>query len=185
MFPSHDQGGWGLGTWGTPRVGGTTVLENSEWSLNLWGEDLIATVLNHNIYYWDTSTGVPSRAVLVSSLSGASDVPTKARLTTVSFPDRHLVCGGSNPLGSSDMDPMLVRWSDQEDFKNWTPSATNTAGDQRLEIGTKIVAMTPTRDETFISTDEAVYGMAFVGPPFTFAFRLLATNCGAVGKNVA
>lgn len=177
-------GGWGLGTWGTPRVGGTTVLENSQWSLNLWGEDLIATVLNHGIYFWDTSTGVPSRAVLVSSLGGASDVPTKARLTTVSFPDRHLVCGGSNPLGSSDMDPMLVRWSDQEDFKNWTPSATNTAGDQRLEVGTKIVAMTPTRDETFISTDEAVYGMSFVGPPFTFAFRLLATNCGAVGKNV-
>ena len=177
-------GGWGLGTWGTPRSGGTTVLENSQWSLNLWGEDLIATVLNHGIYYWDTSTGVPSRAVLVSSLGGASDVPTKARITTVSFPDRHLVCGGSNPLGSSDMDPMLVRWSDQEDFKNWTPSTTNTAGDQRLEVGTKIVAMTPTRDETFISTDEAVYGMAFVGPPFTFAFRLLATNCGAVGKNV-
>jgi hypothetical protein len=79
---------------------------------------------------------------------------------------------------------MLVRWSDQEDFTNWTPSVTNTAGDQRLEVGTKIVAMTPTRDETFISTDEAVYGMAFVGPPFTFAFRLLATNCGAAGKNV-
>jgi hypothetical protein len=179
-------GGWGLGTWGTPRTGSTTVLENSEWSLNLWGEDLIATVLNHGIYYWDTSasSGAMSRAVLVSSLGGASDVPTKARLTTVSFPDRHLVCGGSNPLGGSNIDPMLVRWSDQEDFTNWTPSATNTAGDQRLEVGTKIVAMTPTRDETFISTDEAVYGMSFVGPPFTFAFRLLATNCGAVGKNV-
>lgn len=132
-------GGWGLGTWGTPRTGSTTVLENSEWSLNLWGEDLIATVLNHGIYYWDTSasSGAMSRAVLVSSLGGASDVPTKARLTTVSFPDRHLVCGGSNPLGGSNIDPMLVRWSDQEDFTNWTPSATNTAGDQRLEVGDK------------------------------------------------
>ena len=177
-------GGWGLSTWGTPRTITDTVLENSEWSLNLWGEDLLATVLNGGIYYWDTSSGVGNRAVLVSSLGGASDVPTIARVSTVSFPDRHHVCGGCNPLGASEIDAMLVRWSDQEDFKNWTPSVTNTAGDQRLEVGTKIVAMTPTRDETFISTDEAVYGMAFVGPPFTFAFRLLANNCGAAGKNV-
>ena len=178
-------GGWGLGTWGTPRssTSSTVVLENSQWSLALWGEDLIATVRNGALYYWDTSTGVGSRAVLVSSLGGASDVPAENRVSTVSFPDRHLVCGGTTPLGGSDIDPMLVRWSDQEDFKNWTPSATNTAGDQRLEIGTKIVAMIPTRDETFISTDEAVYGMSFVGPPFTFAFRLVGTNCGAIGKN--
>jgi hypothetical protein len=79
---------------------------------------------------------------------------------------------------------MLVRWSNQEDYAYWTPTATNTAGDQRLVVGTKITAAISTRDETFISTDEAVYGMNFVGPPFTFAFRLLATNCGAIGKNV-
>jgi hypothetical protein len=75
---------------------------------------------------------------------------------------------------------MLVRWSNQEDFVYFTPTSTNTAGDQRLEIGTEIISMIPTKDETFIQTDEAAYGMSFVGPPFTFSFRLLAVNCGAV-----
>ena len=178
-------GGWGESTWGTPRSEAVegVVVDQSQWSLRLWGEDLIATVRNHNIYYWDTSTGVGSRAVLVSSLGGASAVPTKNRVSIVSFPDRHLVCGGSTPFGSDVLDPMLVRWSDQEDFVDWTPSVTNTSGDQRLEIGTKIVAMMPTREEIFISTDEAVYGMSFIGPPFTFSFRLVGTNCGTVGIN--
>ena len=178
-------GGWGLGTWGTPRTISTSLrLENSQWTLNQWGEDIIATVRSGAIYYWDTSAGVGSRAVAVSSLGGASDVPDENRMTTVSFPDRHLVSCGCTPLGGSDIDPMLVRWSDQEDYANWTPSATNTAGDQRLVVGTKITDVISTRDETFISTDEAVYGMSFVGPPFTFAFRLLATNCGAIGMGV-
>jgi len=159
-------------------------LENSQWTLNQWGEDIIATVRNGAIYYWDTSAGVGSRAVAVSGLGGASDVPDENRMTTVSFPDRHLVSCGCTPLGGADIDPMLVRWSDQEDYANWTPSATNTAGDQRLVVGTKITDVISTRDETFISTDEAVYGMSFVGPPFTFAFRLLATNCGAIGMGV-
>jgi len=178
-------GGWGLGTWGTPRTISTSLrLENSQWTLNQWGEDIIATVRSGAIYYWDTSAGVGSRAVAVSGLGGASDVPDENRMTTVSFPDRHLVSCGCTPLGGADIDPMLVRWSDQEDYANWTPSATNTAGDQRLVVGTKITDVISTRDETFISTDEAVYGMSFVGPPFTFAFRLLATNCGAIGMGV-
>jgi hypothetical protein len=178
-------GGWGLETWGTPRTISTSLrLENSQWSINNWGEDIIANVRNGAIYYWDTSAGVGTRAVLVSGLGGASDVPAENRLTTVSFPDRHLVSMGCTPLGGTDIDPMLVRWSNQEDYAYWTPTATNTAGDQRLVVGTKITSAISTRDETFISTDEAVYGMNFVGPPFTFAFRLLATNCGAIGKNV-
>lgn len=178
-------GGWGDDTWGTPRskTSSSAVIDNSQWSLALWGEDLIALIRNGALYYWDTSTGTGSRAVLVSGLGGASDVPAESRVAIVSSPDRHLVCGGVTPLGGSDIDPMLVRWSDQEDFKNWTPSATNTAGDQRLEVGTKIVGMITTRDEVFISTDEAVYGMNFVGPPFTFSFRLVGTNCGSIGKN--
>ena len=81
------------------------------------------------------------------------------------------------------LDEMLVRWSTQEDYTKFAPTATNTAGDQRLEIGTKIVAMIPSREENIISTDEAIYGMTFVGSPFTFSFRLLATNAGAAGLN--
>ena len=178
-------GGWGEHTWGTPRTVATTgvVLEQTNWSLNIWGENLIATVRNGQIYYWQVSDEVTTRAALLSAESGASDIPTKNRVTIVSFPDRHLVSGGCPPVGSTTIDPMLIRWSDQENFLDWTPKLENTSGDQRLEIGTKIVAMIPTRDEIFISTDEAVYGMSFIGPPLTFSFRLVGANCGTVGIN--
>lgn len=175
-------GTWGLSTWGTARAV-TVDVELSQWSLNLWGEDLIATVRNEDIYFWDLSVGLTTRASLVSGISGAGDVPTKNRITIISFPDRHLISAGTVPYGGSVIDPMQVRWSDQEDYDMWTPTATNTAGSQRLQIGTKIVTVASTREETFISTDEAVYGMQFIGPPFTFSFRLVGTNCGAIGYN--
>ena len=178
-------GSWGGSTWGTPRSTDSSdvKLSNSQWSLNLWGEDLIATVRGGAIYYYDTSSA--GRAVLVSGLGGATSVPTTTTLTTISFPDRHVLALGTDPLSSSgNIDPMQVRWSDQEDFAVWAPTVTNTAGDQRLEVGTKIVSATTSKDETVIATDEALYGMTFVGPPFIFSFRLLATNCGSAGKNV-
>ncbi len=179
-------GGWNVGTWGTPRSEAESdiSLTNSNWTLNLWGEDLIATVRGGGIYYWDTSGTVNNRAVLVSSLSGALSVPSSALVSTVSFPDRHFIAGGAQAYaagGGGDVDPMLVRWSNQEDFADFGPTSTNTAGDQRLQVGTKIIAMVPSREETIISTDEAIYGMTFVGPPFIFSFRLLATNSGAAG----
>lgn len=177
-------GGFGAGTWGTPRAISVSSIENSQWSLINWGEDLIALVRNGALYYWDLSSGPSSRAVLVSGLAGASDVPAVSRVAAVSFPDRHLVCGGCTPLSGGVQENMLIRWSDQENFTDWTPTETNTAGDQILEIGTKIVAMVPTREEMFIATDEAIYGMNFVGPPFTFSFRLIGANCGSLGKNV-
>lgn len=178
-------GGWGQGTWNTARIAtdSDVALDNSSWNLSLWGEDLIATVRGGAIYYWDTSAGVSSRAVLVSSLAGAESVPTEARVTTVSFPDRHFIAGGCTAYNSVEVDDMLVRWSSQEEFTKFAPTATNTAGDQRLEIGTKIVAMIAAREETVISTDEAVYGMTFVGGEFVFSFRLLATDSGAAGLN--
>ena len=178
-------GGWGQGTWNTARIAtdADVALDNSSWNLSLWGEDLIATVRGGAIYYWDTSAGVSSRAVLVSSLAGAESVPTEARVTTVSFPDRHFIAGGCTAYNSVEVDDMLVRWSSQEEFTKFAPTATNTAGDQRLEIGTKIVAMIAAREETVISTDEAVYGMTFVGGEFVFSFRLLAADSGAAGLN--
>ena len=180
--------GWGVGTWGEgawnePRDGTSTTvsLESTNWTLVLWGEDLLLNNTQGQIYYWDLSdAGISTRAALVSAETGASDVPASNRTITVSFPDRHLITAGSSPLGATTADPMLVRFSNQEDFVTFTPTATNTSGDQRLEVGTKIVSMIPTKDETFIQTDEAAYGMTFVGPPFTFSFRLLAVNCGAV-----
>jgi hypothetical protein len=176
-------GTWGESTWGEPRdaTSSTVSLSATQWSIVLWGEDLIINNLNGQLYYWDTSdNGETTRAALVSLESGASGVPISVKCITVSFPDRHLVAGGCTPLAGGAIDPMLVRWSNQEDFVYFTPTSTNTAGDQRLEVGTKIMSMIPTKDETFIQTDEAAYGMSFVGPPFTFSFRLLAVNCGAV-----
>ena len=178
-------GGWGESTWGTPRAVSEAdiSLENSSWDLDLWGEDLIATVRGGAMYFWDTSVGTGTRASLVSAESGAASVPAKVRITTISFPDRHFIAGGCSAYSSGTFDPMLVRWSTQEDFTKWGPTATNTAGDQRLQVGTKIVTMVSSREETIISTDEAIYGMTFVGPPFIFSFRLLATNAGAAGIN--
>jgi len=192
-FQSSDPAlGWGVGAWGSFAGGpgwgesadaasSTVSLDATNWSLALWGEDLLINNRGGQLYYWDTSdSSSTTRAELVSSETGASGVPTKVRCITVSFPDRHLIVGGATPLGGTEIDPMLVRFANQEDFVVFTPTSTNTAGDQRLEVGTKIISMIPTKDETFIQTDEAAYGMGFVGPPFTFSFRLLAVNCGAV-----
>ena len=179
-------GGWGQEGWNEPRSASESDvnLTNSSWNLNLWGEDLIATVRGGGIYYWTVSGTVTNRAVLVSSLSGALSVPTVATVTTVSFPDRHFIAGGCTEYaGGGDLDEMLIRWSDQEDFTDFGPTSTNSAGDQRLEVGTKIVSIVNAREETIISTDSAIYGMTFVGPPFIFSFRLLATDCGAAGLN--
>jgi hypothetical protein len=187
--PGFGVGGWGESAWGTPRdISSADVsLDNSSWNIDLWGEDVLATVRNGAIYYWDTSAGVTNRAVLVSSLSSANSVPNIARTTVVSFPDRHFIAGGCQTYvvggGVGNVDNMLVRWSTQEDFSVWNPTSTNTAGDQRLQVGTKIIAMVSAREETIISTDEAIYGMTFVGGAFVFSFRLLATNAGAAGLN--
>jgi hypothetical protein len=181
-------GGWGLEAWGTARSASESEvnLDNSSWNLSLWGEDLIATVRNGAIYYWDTSVGVTTRASLVSAETGSESVPSVARITTVSFPDRHFIAAGCQAYavgGNGNVDDMLVRWSTQEDFTKFGPTSTNTAGDQRLQIGTKIVAMVAAREETIISTDEAIYGMTFTGGNFVFSFRLLATDAGAAGLN--
>ena len=181
-------GSWGESTWGTPRPTSSSDvnLDNTSWNLNLWGEDLLATVRGGAIYYWDVSSGTSTRAVLASSIAGAKSVPSVARVTTVSFPDRHFIAAGCqayNPAGNGNVDEMLVRWSSQEDFSDWTPTSTNTSGDQRLQVGTQIVSMVSAREETIISTDEAIYGMTFVGAPFIFSFRLLATDAGSSGLN--
>jgi hypothetical protein len=185
-------GAWGDSTWGTTRTStaSNVGLESSAWSLNLWGEDVLCQVRNGALYYFDTSDGVTTRAELISEESDATGVPTISRVSTVSFPDRHFVCGGADPYvaatggSSGTIDPMLVRWSTQENFAIWGPTALNTAGDQRLQVGTKIVAMISAREETIISTDEGIYGMSFVGAPFTFSFRLLSSGgSGAAGLN--
>jgi hypothetical protein len=170
-------GAWGAETWGTERSAAAVTSDLTQWSFDLWGEDLVATIHNFATYVWDASAGIGTRAAVINV-----NYVSTSRFTQVSFPDRHLVSFGSFNTGTSAQDPMLVQWSDQEDYTTWAPATGNTAGAQRLQIGTKIMAAAPTREEIFIGTDEAIYGMQFVGPPFTFSFRLLGTGCGPISQ---
>ena len=163
--------------WGTPASAETSgvALEPDLWSFDLWGEDLIATRRGGSTYQWDASVGTATRATIITN------APTTAMLNHVSLPDRHLVLFGAHD--GSNNDPLLVRWSDQENNTSWTASATNTAGSQRLDKGTKIMSAIHVRDQTLILTDDSVFGMNFQGPPYTFAFRHLASGCGPISQH--
>jgi hypothetical protein len=134
-------------------------------------------------YYWDKTLGLSGRATDFASQTGASDAPTITHQIMASGADRHLVCFGCNALGETSQDLLLVRWSDQESPFDWTPTATNTAGSQRLSTGSEIIAAQKTRQEILIWTDSALYSMRFTGPPFTFGFALVANNTSIISPN--
>ena len=169
--------GWGEAV--EPFTAGETRL----WSQDNFGEDLILNVRNDNLYYWDATLGLSNRASALSAQSGASDAPTIARQVVVSDTDRHVIALGANTLGTTAQDLLLVRWSDQENAVDWTPTATNTAGSQRLSSGSEIITAIETRQELLIWTDASLYSMRFVGPPFTFSFNLLASNFSIISPN--
>jgi len=181
--------GWGAGTWGRFTWGsGAGSLAGQ--SLRLWfaddfGEDLLMNIADEDIYYWDASAGVGSRAVSLSSLAGASDVPTVARKVLVSEVDRHVLCFGANPIGETTQDPLLIRWSSQESPTDWTPTATNTAGDLRLSQGSEIVTALRTTRQILIWTDHSLHSLQFLGPPYTFGTALLGDNIRIAGPNTA
>jgi hypothetical protein len=171
--------GWG------EEVEPFTAGEARLWSQDNWGEDLILNVRDDNVYYWDASLGLANRSLPLSSQVGASGAPTIARQVLVSDTDRHVICFGANTIDTTAQDLLLVRWSDQENAVNWTPSATNTAGDQRLSSGSEIITAIETRQQILIWTDSSLYSMRFVGPPFIFSFNLLATNASIISPNAA
>jgi len=172
---------WGSGTWGTPSSTSNVTLEARQWSLDNFGEDLIATALNGGAFKWDTSAGVSTRAV---AISGA---PTASRLGLVSTPDRHLVfMGTENTIGTtSSQDDLLIRFSSQEDITTYQPTAENTAGSLRIADGSRIVAAERSRGQILVWTDTSLHGLQFIGPPFTFGLRQLGQNCGAIGSHSA
>ena len=171
--------GWGEAV--TPFVSGETRL----WSQDNWGEDLLMNVRDDNVYYWDATLGLSTRATALSSQSGASGAPTIARQVITSDTDRHVICLGANTISTTVQDLLLVRWSDQESAVDWTPTATNTAGSQRLSSGSEIITAIETRQELLIWTDASLYSMRYVGPPFTFSFNLLASNASIIAPNAA
>jgi hypothetical protein len=181
-------GTWSTSTWNTTRQGLTgaegVLLQSTKWSLDNWGEDVLIQKFDGSIYYWDTSAGLSSN---LASNTNVSSAPTKSRFMMVSGDDRHVICFGTETtIGTtSTQDNMFIRWSDQETVNTWTPTSTNTAGSQRLTSGNKINAAVRSRGAVLIWTDLALYQMQFIGAPFTFGFKQLGSNCGAVGINAA
>ena len=176
--------GWGMSPWGDGTFGSSSEQSFTNqlrlWTLDNFGEDMVSNPRNGGIYYWDKTNGVSTRAVNFTSLSNASDVPTVALQIIVSEIDRHIICLGANTIGTSTQDPMLVRWCNQEDAADWTPKTTNTAGGLRLSAGSKIVGGIRTRQEIAIFTDNAIYSMQFIGPPFTFGINLITESVSMV-----
>ena len=177
VFEANDFVGWG----GASSITTTTKLRL--WSQDNWGEDLFFCAIDDAPYYWDKTLGTGARATTFASQTGASDAPTITRKIMLSGTDRHIICFGCNPLNETAQDFLQVRWSDQESPFDWTPSATNTAGGQRISSGSEIIAAKRTRQEILIWTDVNLHAMRFVGAPFTFGFSLLASNTSLIGPN--
>jgi len=162
---------------------GDIVTAPGLWSLDNFGNKLIATINGGESFEWDSNpTGANNTRATI--ISGA---PTASAFSLVSTPDRHLIFFGTETTvgTSSTQDPMFVRFSSQEDINTYAPSATNTAGTQRLADGSKIVGAIRGRDAIYVWTDTALFTMRFVGPPFTFSFQQVGTNCGLIGQNAA
>jgi len=175
-------GTWNLSTWGTPRPPSTGLqLTSRVWQFDGFGEDVVCQLVDGSIYLFDTSLGTAVRATVISG------APTKSKYALVSTPDRHLVClGTETTIGSPNtVDPMFVRFSNQEDINTFTESATNTAGGQRLTDGSRIVTAIRSRGQILILTDTSLHGMQYVGPPYTFGFTQLGANCGCIGPHAA
>ena len=179
--------GWSAGTWGSNTWGnsGTTLSPIRLWSQANFGEDLFFTYRGGELFYWDASNELTTRAVYVSSLGGASDVPTIVNKAFVSDIFRFAFCFGANDLGAAALDPMLIRWSDQEDVANWTPTATNQAGSLRLSRGSEIITALQARQEILVWTDTAVYGMQYLGAPEVWGAQLLGDNITIASTNSA
>ena len=173
-------GAWGFGAWG---IGATASDALRLWSQANFGEDLLFGPRGGGLYYWDATGGVGARGVDVAGIMGASDVPTRQLTILISDVSRFVLCFGVNPLGSSTLDPMLIRWSDQEDFLNWTPAVTNQAGDLRLSTGSRIVTALQMRQEIVVWTDAAVYSLQYQGPPFVWGAQTLADNISIISPN--
>jgi hypothetical protein len=169
--------------WGEASTSSSVLLDPASWSLDHFGQKLIATVKNGKTYYWDplqaSSSALQTRAVVISG------APTRSVMSIVSERDRHLIIlGTETTIGSqSSQDKMFIRFSDQESISNYTPTSTNTAGTFRLDSGVKIIGAVKGKDYILVLTDTSAYVIQFVGPPFTFSIRQVGSNCGAIGQH--
>ena len=180
--------GWGTDTWSSGEWGeasGTSnvILDPASWSLDHFGQKLIATIKNGKTFEWNPIGGFP--AALSTRATVVSGAPTRSVMSIVSERDRHLIMlGTETTIGSeSSQDKMFIRFSDQEDISDYTPTSINTAGTFRIDSGVKIIGAAKAKDYILILTDTSAYVMQFVGPPFTFSIRQVGSNCGAIGQH--
>jgi hypothetical protein len=174
-------GGWGSGVWGTSA---SSPIPLRIWNQYNYGEDLLYGPRGGALYYWDFSAGTNTRGINITTV-GDADTPTVQNYFTVSDVSRFVIVFGTNDYGSAVLDPMLIRWSDQEDYTTWTPAATNQAGSVRLSHGSEIITAIQTRQETVVFTDSAVYSLQYLGPPIVWGVQLLGDNISIVGPNAA
>ena len=179
--------GWGSGNWGEAAAATDVTLEPGLWSLDNFGQVLVATVLNGKTFTWNAGASTPleTRASTTTSGFATGSNPTATRVSLISPTTRHLLhFGTETTIGdNTTQDDMFIRFSDQEDINTYTPSATNTAGTLRLQDGTKIIGALKAKEVILVWTDNALYTMKFIGAPFTFQLEQVGTNCGLIGQN--
>jgi len=176
----YGTGPYGREGYGNARTGSTLVLGIRTWSLDTWGEDLLASPRGGAIYWWDRSKGTGQRAV---ALGG--DAPPNNEYMLVSQRDRHVLALGAYDYFNTAFDPMLIRWCSTEDLNDWVPTSTNTSGDLRLYSGSKIVAGVRSRLETIVFTDVSVHTLPFVGGFDVFGLNIVGENVSILGPNCA
>ncbi len=178
---------WNTSTWGTERATSSVILDPGNWSLDNYGQVLVATIRDGETFTWNAgaTNARTIRASKSTSGSSTSANPTASRLTQVSDRDRHLFhFGTETTIGDpTTQDPMFIRFSNQEDLNDYSPTAVNTAGTFRLDKGNRIVGAVSGKDYTLVLTDSSAYVIQFVGPPFTFSVRQVGTNCGLIGQH--
>jgi len=186
--------GWGIdtygsGTWGEAAAASDVSLEPGLWSFSNFGQVLIATIANGKTFTWNAGDAARliTRASTTTSGFETTNNPTATRVTLVSPTTRHLIhLGTETTIGdTTTQDDMFIRFSDQENINDYTPTAINSAGSQRLQDGTKIMGALKAKETILVWTDNALYTMKFIGAPFTFGFEQVGTNCGLIGKNAA
>ena len=175
--------------WGEATVASTVQLEPGLWSLDNFGQVLVATIANGKTFTWDAGGTLPltTRAATTTSGFATGNNPTATRASLISPTTRHLIHLGTEPTigDATTQDDMFIRFSDQEDINTYAPSVTNAAGTQRLQDGSRIIGSLKAKETILIWTDNALYTMKFIGAPFTFGFEQVGTNCGLIGKNAA
>ena len=176
--------GWGAGAWGRLTWGsGSTVpvvIPQRDWFFDQFDNDLVMNIRNGPVYYWEYVPAITGRAVLLSSLSGAADVPTEVMQILVAQNNKHLLAFGCTPFGGGDFDPLLIRWATQDNPRVWTPLVTNSAGFLRVSRGSKIVSANATRQEILVFTDGTLNSLQFLGTSDVFGLQELSDNISII-----